>query len=99
MCVETKYGRSDRVELNKVVMQGSVPGGFICSNQISKLSNKLFKEGDVYLYQGKVPVPPLAMVDDIAAVAECNSSKAVSCNTKTDLFIQEKKLEGHNKIR
>ena len=77
-----------------MVMQGSVPGGVICSNQISKLSNKLFAEGDVYMYHNKIPIPPLAMVDDVAAMVECNSITALSCNIKTDTFIQRKKLEG-----
>ena len=46
------------------------------------------------MYQGKVPVPALAMVDDIASIAVCNSTEALTCNTKTDSFIQRKKLEG-----
>ena len=94
MCIETRVGRSDRVELNQIVMQGSVPGGFICSNQLSKLCNKLYKEGNVYMYRNKVPVPALAMVDDIASIAVCNSTEALTCNIKTDSFIQRKKLEG-----
>ena len=93
MCVETNFGRSERVELNKVVMQGSVPGGLICSNQISKVCNKLFQEGNVYMYREQIPIPPLAMVDDIMAVVECNSTDALACNSKTDSFIQQKKLE------
>ena len=94
MCVETQFGRSERVELNKIVMQGSVPGGMICSNQLSKLCNKLYNEGDVYMYRGKIPIPPLAMVDDIAAISECNSTDSLTTNIKTDSFIQRKKLEG-----
>ena len=74
MCVETKFGQSDRVELNNVVMQGSVPGGTYCSNQISKVCNKLYEDGDVYMYQDRIPIPPLAMVDDIVAAAKCNST-------------------------
>ena len=93
MCVETQFGQSDRVELGKVVMQGSVPGGLICSNQLSKLCNKLYKDGDVYMYRGKVPIPALAMVDDIASIALCNSIGAITRNVKTDSFIQRKKLE------
>ena len=42
MCVETNFGKSSRVELQKVVMQGSVPGGMICSNQLSKLCNRMY---------------------------------------------------------
>ena len=93
MCVETSFGRSDRVKLNKVVMQGSVSGGFICSNQIAKICNKLYEEGDVYMYREKIPIPALAMVDDIASVAQCNSITALNCNIKTDTFIQRKKME------
>ena len=94
MCVETNFGRSSRVELGKVVMQGSVPGGMICSNQISKLCTKLYNEGDVYMYDDKIPIPALAMVDDIASIAECNSTQSLTTNIKTDTFIQRKKLEG-----
>ena len=93
MCVETQFGRSDRVELKKVVMQGSVPGGLICSNQLSKLCNRMYKEGNVYMYRKKVPVPPLAMVDDIASIALCNSVDGLTNNVKTDSFVQRKKLE------
>ena len=94
MCVETNFGKSMRTELNKIVMQGSVPGGLICSNQISKLCNRLYEEGNVYMYDEKVPIPPLAMVDDIAAVAVCNSIEGLDISVRTDTFIQRKKLEG-----
>ena len=50
MCVETHFSRSQRVQLNNVVMQGSVLGGIICSNHIAQLSNSMFKEGEVYMY-------------------------------------------------
>ena len=93
MCVETRFGRSKRVELTNVVMQGSVLGGIICSNQIAKLSNTMLAEGDVYLYKNKIPIPPLAMVDDIAAISLCDSIDVLNCNIKTDSFIQRKKME------
>ncbi len=93
MCVETNFGQSERAELTKVVMQGSVTGGSYCSNQISKICNKLYEDGDVYMYQDRIPIPPLAMVDDIVAAAVCNSTTALNCNIKTDAFIQRKKME------
>ena len=94
MCVETQFGRSPRVELKRIVMQGSVTGGMICSNQISKLCPQTFKEGIVYMYKDKIPIPALAMVDDIVMIARCNSADALAANIKTDSFIQRKKLEG-----
>ena len=93
MCIETTFGISERVELNNVVMQGSVPGGLFCSNQLSKLCNKLYSEGNVYMYKGQVPIPPLAMVDDVVSANLCNSTDALTCNIKTDTFIQRKKME------
>ena len=93
MCIETTFGISERVELNNVVMQGSVPGGLFCSNQLSKLCNKLYSEGKVYMYKGQVPIPPLAMVDDVVSANLCNSTDALTCNIKTDTFIQRKKME------
>ena len=94
MCVETNYGRSTRTELCNVVMQGSVLGGMLCSNQISKLCNKMYRDGNVYMYRNKLPIPGLAMVDDIATMAICNSVDAINANVVTDTFIQHKKLEG-----
>ena len=73
MCVETRFGKSERVQLKKIVMQGSVSGGTLCSNQLSKLCNKAYSEGQVYMYRGEIPIPPLAMVDDIVSIAICNS--------------------------
>ena len=40
-----------------------------------------------------IPVPPLAMVDDIASIAACNIVAALTCNIKTDSFIQRTKSE------
>ena len=94
MCVETSFGRSDRVELKNIVMQGSVSGGTLCSNQVAKLCNKSHEEGNVYLYHGKIPIPSLAMVDDIVNIAPCNSIQSMKNNIQTDEFIKMKKLEG-----
>ena len=93
MCIETSFGRSERVNLRKVVMQGSVTGGTFCSNQLSKLCNKSFDEGDVYMYSNTIPIPALAMVDDIMTVSLCNSVQGIKTNIKTDEFIKIKKLE------
>ena len=94
MCVETSFGKSERVHLRNVVMQGSVSGGTICSNQISKLCRKSYQEGNVYMYHGNVAIPALAMVDDIVNIAKCNSIQSMKNNIETDEFIKIKKLKG-----
>ena len=62
MCVENNLGKSERVSLHNIVMQGSVSGGTLCSNQLSKLCNQTYEEGVVYMYANRVPIPSLAMV-------------------------------------
>ena len=93
MCVETSIGKSERARLNNVVMQGSVTGGTLCSNQLSKLCNESYSEGIVYMYRDKIPIPPLAMVDDVVSVSLCNTVDGIDKNIKTDEFIKRKKLE------
>ena len=93
MRIKTAFGNTPRIPLNNLIMQGSVPGPIMCSNQMSKLSNKCFKEGTVYMYMNKVPVGPLDMVDDVATISECGTTSGIEVNVKTDTFIKGKKLE------
>ena len=46
------------------------------------------------MYEEQVPIPPLAMVDDLLVIALCNSTHSLNASIKTDTFIQRKKLEG-----
>ncbi len=93
MCVENKLGKSNRESLHNIVMQGSVSGGTLCSNQLSKLCNQTYDEGIVYMYADRIPIPSLAMVDDLMSVCICSAIQSVEKNVKTDEFIKSKKLE------
>ena len=53
----------------------------------------MYDEGVVYMYREKVPIPALAMVDDVVNIALCNSVESIKMNVKTDEFIKQKKLE------
>ena len=93
VCIESSFGRSNLVELNRIVMQGPITGGMMCPNQTSKLCTKTFKEGSVYMYRKKIPIPTLAMADVIALIAVCNSADALAANIKTNTFIQRKETQ------
>ena len=93
MCVRTSVGDTDRIQLNHVLMQGSVPAGFLCSNQIAKHSNNMYNDGSVYMYMNEVPIPPLAMVDDIVTISQCDSVEGIKMNAQTDTFVKTNKLE------
>ena len=45
------------------------------------------------MYKNKVPVPGLAMVDDIATIAVCGSVDSIMMNVQTDSFVKFNKLE------
>ena len=94
MSVETSLGKTNRVELKELVMQGSVPGGFLCSNQLSKVCNKMYTSNNVYMYMNCVPVPGLCMVDDIVTVNLCKDVlHGMNANIQVDSFVRNKKLE------
>ena len=93
MSVKTPFGSTPRVELHDLVMQGSIPGPLLCSNQLAKNSNDRYNEGSVYMYKNCVPIPPLCMVDDIATINLCDSVQGVELNSKCDTFVKCKKLE------
>ena len=46
MSIDTPLGATDRIVLTNLVMQGSITGGILCSNQISKLCNRTWNEGE-----------------------------------------------------
>ena len=79
-----------REEISNIVMQGSVLGPIICSNQISKNSISAYNKGLVFRYKGIVPVPPLAMVDDIATITICGNS--IDIDAECDIFAKTKKI-------
>ena len=93
MCVENKLCSSDRARLQNIVMQGSVSGGTLYSNQLSKLCNQTYTEGIVYMYGNRIPIPTLAMVDDLVSICICCATQSVEKNVKTDEFVKSKKLE------
>ena len=53
-------------------MQGDVFESLICSKTVDTFGKeRLDEKKHLYLYKGKVEVPPLSMVDDIVSVSEC----------------------------
>ena len=74
-------------------MQGSIPGPLFCSNQMASIANKCYRDGMVYMYMGRVPIPHLCMVDDIATVNLCDTTEGIDVNVKCDVLVRAKKLE------
>ena len=89
VAVNTAVGHTERVNLKNIVMQGK------CSNTRDKIGKKCVNKGrHLYTYKERVKIMPLAMVDDLLAVAKCGAdSKNVNIFINTE--IEMKKLRFH----
>ena len=95
VAVKTPVGMTSRVNLPTIVMQGGTFGPMQCSNSVDSLGKKCMKRREhLYTYKNLVRVPPLAMVDDLLAVAPC-SIKSVSVNSYINTQIEMKRLKFH----
>ena len=90
--VKTPCGDTDRFSLNRIVLQGSVFGPLKCSIQVDTLGRDCLKRDvGLYLYKNVISVPPLAMIDDILGVTNCNE-EAIELNSIVNVKIEAKKL-------
>ena len=95
VAVKTPFGLTKRVSIKNVVMQGGKWGPVKCSNSIDQIGKKCLNRREcLYKYNGEVYIPPLAMVDDLLAVAKCGS-ESLDMNIKINCEIDMKKLRLH----
>ena len=95
VAVNTAVGQTKRVNMKNIVMQGGKWGPLKCSNTMDKIGKKCVNRGEhLYTYKGMVKVMPLAMVDDLLAVAKCGK-ESTNVNTFINGEIEMKKLKFH----
>ena len=83
VAVRTPGGFTDRVFINRIVTQGGVTGPLCCAVHTDAIGKDSLESGEhLYLYKGKVGIPTLAMVDDLAKISECGID-----STKDNAFI------------
>ena len=72
IAVKTPGGLTERKEIHNKIMQGDVLGPLVSSNMVDKNIGKVAIETDnVYMYKGKVQIPPLVTQDDTLSISEC----------------------------
>ena len=92
VAVKTSGGISQRVNIRKIIMHGSVWGSLCCVVLMDKLGKIAYKNPQLlYMYKGMVACPPLQMVDDILGVQKC-SPQSVQLNTVISTFMEHQKL-------
>ena len=93
MSVKTPLGKTDRVDVNNIVLQGDKLAPLECSVQVDSIAKEcVVRDRNMYTYRGEVKVPPLTMVDDLLGVVECGV-KSVKLNSYLNSKTNMKKLQ------
>ena len=76
--INTPVGDSEVFTLEKIEQQGTTLGPIKCSNQMDSISRECLRDNlDMYQYRNAVTIPPLGMIDDLAAVAKCGPESII----------------------
>ena len=90
--VKTPSGTTDRFELYRIVLQGSVFGPLKCAVQMDTLGREALQSGvGIFKYKNSVNIPSLAMIDDVMGMSACGDS-SVELNAIINSKIETRKL-------
>ena len=88
--VKTPNGTTHTGTIHNKIMQGDVLGPLLSSNMVDKnIGEVAIRKSICYMYKDKVPIPPLAMVDDTLGISVCGveTTKMNSfLNTRTNVM-------------
>ena len=91
--VKTTVGQTDRFELRKIEMQGTVNSPLKCTVQMDLIGLDMYTTNDgLHMYKDLVAVPALGMVDDVVAFNRCGADAIIS-NAVINNKIESKRLE------
>ena len=92
VAVKSNGELSNRVNIQEIIMQGSVWGSICCVVLMEKLGKMAYSNPDLlFYYKNLVGTPPLQMVDDVMAIQKC-STKSLIINKTINTFIDLEKL-------
>ena len=90
--LKTPCGPTERFELNRIVLQGSVFGPIKCAVQIDTLGRQALQTGcGIFKYKEVIDVPALAMIDDVMGMASCGDD-SIELNAIINPKMETKKL-------
>ena len=93
IAVKTPVGMTSRFQLERIEMQGTVMGPIKASVQLDTLGRDCYaRQEGLYIYNECVSVPPLMMIDDVAAFSNCGPESIIT-NAIINAKIESKKLE------
>ena len=93
VAVVTPHGLTERVDINKIVMQGENLAPLECSVQVDTIGKECMVENkNLFFYRESIPVPPLSMVDDLICVSNCGVNSQIM-NSFINVKSNMKKLQ------
>ena len=92
MAVNTPNGLTERQVLKNVVLQGDTWGSILASVQVDSIGKDVEQSGYGYNYQDMLPVPLLALVDDMIGVTKAGY-RAQQMNAMINVKTAEKRLQ------
>ena len=98
----TPHGINEKVDINKIVMQGENLALLQCSVQIDTFGKEcIFENKYLYYYRNIVPVPPLSMIDGLICISNCgiNSILVICSSGKNDKNIADRIRKGNGIIQ
>ena len=91
--VKTPVGETENFELARIEMQGTVPAPLKCAVQVETIGKYCYTYNTgCYIYKNACFVPPLGMIDDIAAISKCRDNSII-LNAIINTKIESKKLQ------
>ena len=91
--VKTPVGDTEMFDLSSIEMQGTVTAPLKCAVQIDSIGRYCYTYNTgCYEYKNACLVPPLGMIDDIAAISQCRDNSVV-LNAIINTKIETKKLQ------
>ena len=87
VAVKTPWGSvTDRIELERIEMQGTVPAPLKASVQLDTLGKECIENGEgLFKYKDCISIGPLIFIDDVLSVTQCGNE-----SVKTNAIIHSK---------
>ena len=94
VAIKTPAGLTERMDICKIVTQGGVTGPICCAVHTDGIGKQSLQEDKhLYTYKGRVKIPALAMIDDIAQVSVCGTP-----SVKDNAYINAKFEQGKQQL-
>ena len=92
IAIKTSTGITNRENISKIVMQGTVWANMFCVVLLDRLGKLVYSDPKLlFYYKEEIAIPPLEMVDDVLSVQKCGIESS-RINQTINTFMESEKL-------